>query len=70
MRYWSNYFDRYFYQYLFEKPNEPGWCSNNPIIDWWKRLKCRFNDHPCGSIYYNPGGFEPDDRCKNCGDYL
>ena len=68
--YWRNLFNIYFYQYLFEKPTSPGRCSDNKIIDWWERLKCRWNHHPCGSIYFNPGGEAPDDRCKHCGDYI
>jgi len=64
MRHWSNYLDIYFYQYLFRKGDNPDFCS------WWERLKCRFNNHPCGCIYYNPGGYEPDGRCINCGDEI
>lgn len=58
----------YYLQYLFAKADNPEWCSNNKFIDWFERLKCRIKHHPCGSIYYNPYGYEPDGRCKNCGD--
>ena len=61
---------RYLLIYLFRKADEPFWCSNNILIDWIKRFYCRLHNHPEGSIYYNPGGTEPDDRCKNCGDRL
>ena len=70
MRHWSNYFDRYFYQYLFMKADNPKWSSNNPIKDWWNRIVCRWDNHSCGAIFYNPGGYEPDGRCINCGDEL
>jgi len=68
MRPWSNYFNIYFYQYLFRKADNPKWISDNIFIDCLNRLKCRFNNHSCGSIYYSPGGYEPDGRCINCGD--
>jgi len=70
MRHWSNYLDRYFYEYLFMKADNPGWCSDNKIIDFLKRLKCRWNNHPRGCVYYNSGGYEPDWTCKDCGDEL
>ena len=70
MIHWSNFLDIYFYQYLFEKADNPNWCSDNSIIDWWKRLLCRIKHHPRGEIYYNPGGYEPDGRCKDCGDNI
>jgi hypothetical protein len=63
-------FDIYFHYYLFRKADNLLWCSDNRIIDWWKRLKCRINNHPCGCIYYNPSGYEPDGRCINCGDEI
>jgi len=70
MRHWSNYLDIEFYKYLFSKADNPGWCSDNAIVDWWKRLKCRWNGHKCGCIFYNPGGYEPDGRCQECGDEI
>ena len=38
------------------------------ILDWWRSFLCRWKGHPNGIIYYNPYGWEPDDRCKDCGD--
>lgn len=35
-----------------------------------ERLLCRMRGHPNGEIYYNPGGFEPDHRCKDCGEEI
>lgn len=35
-----------------------------------RRLICRLRGHPEGEIYYNPGGDEPDHRCKNCGEEI
>lgn len=54
----TRWFSRSWWQYLFEKPVT------------WKKFWCRSGCHKCGPIYYNMGGFEPDYRCKNCGDEL
>ncbi len=35
-------------------------------ISWIKAVICRIRKHPCGSIYYNSNGYEPDGRCRNC----
>ena len=67
---WSNIFNIYFYRELFRKADNIGYCDNNIIIDWCKRFKCRWNNHPAGIVYYNPNGYEPDYTCKNCGDEL
>ena len=56
--------DHWFWWYLFQPPDDKNYTS------WWSRFRCRWNFHPCGSVYYNPGGFEPDDSCKNCGDLI
>ena len=54
-------------------------------LDWWKYLlepkssndvswfavfNCRRKGHPCGVVYFNSTGLEPDMRCKDCGDDL
>jgi hypothetical protein len=55
-------------------------------LDWWKYVLsprdrdndtpflevvvCRMKGHPNGTIYYNPGGWEPDDRCKDCYEHI
>jgi len=31
---------------------------------------CRLHGHPCGVVWHNPGGFEPDMTCRKCGDDL
>lgn len=67
---WCRWLNIYWYQYLFEKADNPSWCSSNKIVDFFKRLECRIKRHSCGSIYYNPNGFEPDNRCSGCGDEL
>jgi len=64
------WFNIYFYQYLLTKADNPKWISNNILIDWWERLKCRINNHTCGCIFYNPNGYEPDGRCIDCGDEI
>jgi hypothetical protein len=38
--------------------------------DWgdlspWEVRWCRLRGHP-GTIFYNPGGMEPDNRCSRC----
>lgn len=51
--------------------------------DWWVYLLgktngcglltaaiCRAKGHPCGVVWDNPSGSEPDMTCKNCGDDL
>jgi hypothetical protein len=51
---------------------------------WWKYLlepprgglgrlatiRCRAMGHPCGPVWYNCSGLEPDWRCRDCGDNL
>lgn len=34
-------------------------------LDRWEVRWCRLRGHP-GTIYFNPGGMEPDNRCKRC----
>lgn len=58
------WFTLYWWEYLFWKADEPDYCS------WPVRLWCRMRGHPAGPIWYNPGAFEPDMRCKNCGDVI
>jgi len=70
MRKFLNWFRLSFYQYLFEKADYPKWRSNNFFIDWFIRLRCRIKGHPHGEIYYNPNGYKPDGRCKDCGDLI
>lgn len=36
----------------------------------WTAFWCRAKAHPCGTVFFNPGGLEPDYSCKNCGDNL
>lgn len=52
------WFNHYWYEYLFAKPFS------------FTALICRYKGHPCGSIYYNPNGLEPNRHCKNCGDLI
>ncbi len=42
----------------------------NRDVSWIRTVLCRWRGHPCGVWWYNVGGFEPDMRCKNCGDDL
>jgi len=36
----------------------------------WRAVHCRLRGHPRGQVYFNPGGFEPDEHCKDCGDLI
>jgi len=47
-----------YFKFLFEKPFTI------------RKLLCRRKGHPCGVVWYNPGGLEPDMHCRNCGDNL
>ena len=47
------------------------YCLSMPSdseVSRWCAFWCRIGGHKCGTIYYNPGGYEPDYRCKNCSD--
>jgi len=63
------WFDLSWWQYLLDTrvstrfPPKYGWLG-------WGRLWCRIQGHRSGVIWFNPGGFEPDMHCKNCGDDL
>jgi hypothetical protein len=39
-------------------------------IPWLTVVKCRSQGHPCGVVWYNVCGYEPDMTCKDCGDDL
>jgi hypothetical protein len=36
----------------------------------WEIVWCRIKGHPNGRIHFNPGGLEPDNHCKDCGEDL
>ena len=46
----------------------PNWLAR--LFDWCTRAKCRFLWHPWSVVWYNPGGYEPNMRCSNCGEDL
>lgn len=58
------WFDKWWWIYLFKKP------SSYSDAGWLRAIWCRLRNHPAGVWYYNPGGWEPNMRCKNCGDDL
>ena len=37
---------------------------------WISVIVCRVRGHPCGPVYFNVSGTEPNWHCKNCGDYI
>jgi len=57
MNYLVFLFSPWWWEYLLEKPLTI------------EKLWCRFRGHPNGVIWYS-NGFEPDMRCKDCGDEL
>jgi len=59
----TRWFYIWWYRYLFEK-------RNRKYASWPTTIWCRIRNHPEGVWWYNPNGFEPDMRCKNCGDDL
>lgn len=54
----SKWFDICWYQYLFTD------------VESFRNLICRMRGHSCGIVFYNIGGLEPDNTCKNCGEDL
>lgn len=52
------------WKYLLRKGDNPNFTNRI------NRFFCRVKNHPCGIIFYNVSGSEPDYRCKNCGDEL
>lgn len=36
----------------------------------WSHFICRVRGHPCGVIWFDMSGDEPNMQCKNCGDDL
>ncbi len=67
--------DKWWWQYIFW--NIPSEQADSLVKYRWQRPLgyskiwwCRLRNHPAGTIYYNPNGFEPDNHCKNCGDEL
>jgi len=55
-----------FLRYLISKRGKR-WGKDEP---WIKVIWCRMRNHPCGVVWYNGSGLEPDMTCKNCGDDL
>lgn len=61
-KYVAVWFQSWWYPYLFAK--------RDPWTPWHIVLWCRLRGHPCGMVFYNPGGTEPDYHCKDCGDEI
>lgn len=60
---WLWLFTRDCWQYLLEP-------RKDKEVPWIKVIICRWQGHPAGIIFYNPGGLEPDYTCRGCGDDL
>ena len=60
------WFSIWWWKYLFE----PRKSWRQQAVSWLTTMRCRLAYHPCGTVYYNPGGLEPDMRCKDCGEDL
>lgn len=67
-KWYSNLFSKWWYCYVFEKPRY-GWREYT-LRENLSTIYCRMRGHPCGPVYYNSTGYEPDMSCKNCGDEL
>ena len=59
----TKWFSGWWWKYLFEKKNGD---QSFYEISRWTIIKCKVKNHPDGWIFYNPGGTEPDYRCRNC----
>lgn len=47
--------------------------SGCPTFSFMEKLvviRCRAKEHPNGPTWFNPGGFEPDMTCRDCGDEI
>ena len=62
---YSCWFTLGWWKYLFQKRSN--YYGDVSMI---KTIICRARNHPCGVVWYNPNGLEPDMHCKNCGDDL
>ena len=49
-------------KYTLEKPEQ---TTKQRGTNRLTVILCRLRGHS-GTIYYNPGALEPDNRCKNC----
>ena len=59
------------WQYYFGPPHadtpHPWTYLGNRVQTYLKTVRCRLRGH-AGQVFYNPGGFEPDESCRNCGE--
>lgn len=62
----NKWFNIDWWKYILEKPKHPNYRDVGRITI----IICRIKNHPCGVIWYNPSGFEPDMHCRNCGEDL
>ena len=61
--------DRTFRRWLFG-PAKEGWTDYYPFREWLNSVRCRYQGHPGGVVFYRAYGSEPDMTCKGCGDDL
>ncbi len=54
------------YQYLF---TDLKWADDGRFHKL-EVILCRIKGHPRGRVFFNAGGWEPDNSCKDCGDEL
>lgn len=57
-----NIFNLNFWKYLLKKKSKD--------YSWFEVIKCRYQGHERGVVWYNTHGYEPDMTCKGCGDDL
>lgn len=61
------WFNIWWWKYIFEKRTD---YQKGYEISFTKIIFCRIKNHPHGQIFYNSGGYEPDNHCVDCGDEI
>ena len=62
-----------FNEWLWRDDPFTGEVRRNLLARWanyLSRCRCRATGHPCGVVFYNAGGTEPDMTCVGCGEDL
>lgn len=69
--------DPEWWSYHFTDKGDPGYPGRGPLqsyrfrhLFWIGRFICRWQHHPSGPIFFNANGYEPDGRCKDCGEEI
>jgi hypothetical protein len=58
--------------YYFGPPHadtyDPWHFLGSPIRTYLTTVRCRMRGHPAGQVFFNAGGCEPDESCRDCGE--